>query len=116
MLGRLVPIVVDVDVLRAHRSCRVTPDQQCSGVPVVVPGFECLVLLRTARLVASLALLRTARLAARLVVSLAGPATTAVVACATAVAKRATAVSVGQLVGWLTAVVRLQGLSVACSV
>ena len=60
---------------------------------MVVPGFERLVLLRTARLVASLG----------------RPATTAVAACATAV-------GVGQLVGWLAAVVRPQGLSVACSV
>ena len=69
MIGRLVPIVVEVGVLRAHRSCTVTPDRQGSGVPVVAPGFERLVLLRTARLV----------------VGPERPATTAVVACATAV-------------------------------
>ena len=69
MLGRLVPTVVEVDVLQAHRLCTATQDRQCSGVPVVAPGLECLVLLRTARLV----------------VGPERPATTAVVACVTAV-------------------------------
>jgi hypothetical protein len=59
----------------------VTPDQQCSSVPVVVPGFECLVLLRTARLVVS-----PARLAL------------------TVAAVRATAVGVYELVGYPAAV------------
>ena len=78
VLGRLVPTVVEVDVLRAHRSCTATPDRQGSDVLVVAPGFERFVLLRTARLVASLE----------------RPAPTAVAACAAAVAERATAVGV----------------------
>ena len=75
-IGRLVPTVLELDALQAHRSCTVTPECQDSAVPVVVPGFERLVFLRTARLAASLALLRTARLVA----SLARHAATAVAA------------------------------------
>jgi hypothetical protein len=71
VIDRLAPTVVEVDVLRAHRSCTATLEQQCSGVLVVVvaPGFECFVVLRAARLVASPA----------------RPAAKAVVACAIAV-------------------------------
>jgi hypothetical protein len=72
VIDRLVPTVVEVDVLQAHRLCTATPDRQCSGVPVVAPGSERFVVLRAARLV----LLRTARLVA----SPAIPATTVVVA------------------------------------
>jgi hypothetical protein len=84
VIDRLVPTVVEVDVLRAHRLYTATPDQQCSGVLVVAvaPGFEHLVVLRTARLIASPAI----------------PATTVVVAAC------ALAVAVYQLVGYPTAV------------
>jgi hypothetical protein len=94
VIGRLVPTVVEVDVLRAHRSCTAIRERQCSGVPVVAPGLERLVVPHAARLVvlraARLVLLRTARLVA----SPARPATTAVVAaCAIAMAVFATAVA-----------------------
>ena len=63
--GRLVSNVLEVNVLRVHRSCTVTPERQCSGVPVAAPGFERFVVLRTARFVASLARPATTTLAAR---------------------------------------------------
>jgi hypothetical protein len=90
VIDRLVPTVVEVDVLRAHRSCTAIPERQCSGVLVVVvaPGFERFVVLRNARLVASPA----------------RPATTVVVAaCAIAIAI-AVSVAVYQLVGYPAAV------------
>lgn len=93
VIGRLVSIVIEVDVLHAHRSYTVNPDRQGSSVLAVAPSSECLVWLRTARLVANPA----------------RPASTAVAACAIAVGTY-------QLVAQSAAVVWLRGLSVACSV
>jgi hypothetical protein len=71
-----------------HRSCTAILERQCSVVLVVAPGFERLVLLRTARLAASPA----------------RPASTAVVAaCAIAIAI-AVLVAVYPLVGYSAAV------------